>query len=134
MKLDHLGIAVADLDVALEFWRDALGLELTHVEVVESEGVRTAFLPIGDTCIELLEAIDDSSPIAKHIAKRGPGIHHICLAIDGLQSKLDSLNSAGVRLVDNKPRPGAHQMNIAFLHPKATGGVLVELAEPGDKA
>ena len=134
MKLDHLGIAVPDLDAALEFWRDALGLELVDIEVVESEGVRTAFLPVGDASIELLEPMDETGVIARHIDRRGPGIHHICMKVDGLQEHLDDLDGAGIRLVDRQPRPGAHGKNVAFIHPKATGGVLLELAEPGDKA
>ena len=134
MKLDHLGIAVPDLESALAFWRDALGLELSDVEVVESEGVRTAFLPVGDASIELLEPLGDEGVIAKYLEKRGPGIHHICMRVDGIEETLDSLDAAGVRLVDRKPRPGAHGTKVAFLHPKAAGGVLVELAEPGDEA
>lgn len=134
MKLDHLGIAVPDLDAALEFWRDALGLELVDVEVVESEGVRTAFLPVGDASIELLEPMDETGVIARHIERRGPGIHHICMKVDGLQGHLDRLDGSDIRLVDRQPRPGAHGKNVAFIHPKSTGGVLLELAEPGDKA
>ena len=134
MKLDHLGIAVPDLESALAFWRDALGLELSDVEVVESEGVRTAFLPVGDASIELLEPLGDEGVIAKYLEKRGPGIHHICMRVDGIEETLDSLDAAGVRLVDRKPRPGAHGKKVAFLHPKAAGGGLVELAEPGDEA
>ena len=134
MKLDHIGIAVPDLEAALRFWRDALGLELVDIEVVESEGVRTAFLPVGDASIELLEPMDNTGVIAQHIQRRGPGIHHICMDVEGIENRLDSLDAAGVRLVNRQPRPGAHGKKVAFLHPKATGGVLVELAEPGDKA
>ena len=134
MKLDHLGIAVPDLDAALEFWRDALGLELVDVEVVESEGVRTAFLPVGDASIELLEPINEKGVIARHLERRGPGLHHICMKVDGLQSHLNQLDAAGVQLVDRQPRPGAHGKRVAFIHPKSAGGVLLELAEPGEKA
>ncbi len=134
MKLDHLGIAVPDLDNALMFWRDALGLELDDIEVVESEGVRTAFLSVGEASIELLEPMGEDGVIAKYLTKNGPGIHHICLKVDGIQERLDTLDAAGVRLVDRTPRPGAHGKNVAFLHPKASGGVLIELAEPGEKA
>ena len=134
MKLDHLGIAVPNLETALVFWRDALGLELSDVEVVESEGVRTAFLPAGEASIELLEPLGDEGVIAKYLAKSGPGLHHICFEVDGIEKTLESLDAAGVRLVDRKPRPGAHGKNVAFLHPKASSGVLVELSEPGDKA
>ena len=132
MKLDHLGIAVPDLDAALAFWQGALGLSLEGVEVVESEGVRTAFLDVGDAKIELLEPLDESSVIARSIARRGPGVHHVCLAVDGIESTLEALDAEGVRLVDRKPRPGAHGKKVAFIHPSSAGGVLVELAEPGE--
>jgi len=132
MKLDHLGIAVPDLDAALTFWQGALGLSLEGVEVVESEGVRTAFLDVGDAKIELLEPLDESSVIARSIARRGPGVHHVCLAVDGIESTLEALDAEGVRLVDRKPRPGAHGKKVAFIHPSSAGGVLVELAEPGE--
>ena len=132
MQLDHIGIAVPDLDQALRFWRDALGLKLTDIEVVASEGVRTAFLPIGDANIELIEAMDGDSAFAKSVARRGHGIHHLCFAVEGIQDRLENLDAAGVRLVDRSPRPGAHNKQVAFIHPKAAGGVLVELAEPGE--
>jgi methylmalonyl-CoA/ethylmalonyl-CoA epimerase len=132
LKLDHLGIAVPDLDAALAFWRDCLGLSLEGVEVVESEGVRTAFLDVGDAKIELLEPLDDASVIGRFIARRGPGVHHLCLAVDEIEATLETLDAAGVRLVDRKPRPGAHGKKVAFIHPSSAGGVLVELAEPGE--
>jgi methylmalonyl-CoA/ethylmalonyl-CoA epimerase len=134
MKLDHIGIAVPDLAQALEFWGGALGLTVTHSEEVPEQGVRAAFLPAGGTTIELLEPLrPGEGPIARHLEKRGPGIHHICLAVNELTETLERLDAAGVQLIDRTPRAGAHGMNVAFIHPRATGGVLVELAEPGDR-
>jgi methylmalonyl-CoA/ethylmalonyl-CoA epimerase len=134
MKLDHIGIAVPDLAKAIEFWGEALDLNVTHREDVPEQGVRTAFLPAGDTTVELLEPLSaGEGPIGRHLAKRGPGIHHICFAVNHLARTLDALDAAGVQLIDRTPKVGAHGMKVAFIHPRATGGVLVELAESGDR-
>lgn len=128
--VDHIGIAVPSLAEALPFWRDLLGLPLAEVEEVADQKVRTAILPTGEARVELLEPTAEDSPIAVYMAKRGPGIHHIALRVQGLEAKLAELKAAGVRLIDEVPRLGAGGNRIAFLHPKATGGVLLELCEP----
>lgn len=132
-KIDHLGVAVDSIDAALIFWRDALGLELTHVETVEDQGVRTAMLPVGESRIELLEATNDDSPVGKFVNKRGPGIHHICIETDDIHQKLNQLKERGVRLIDETPRIGAGGALIAFIHPQSTGGILIELSQTDNK-
>ena len=130
--LDHIGIAVRDLDAALAFYRDALGLDVGEAEDVPSERVRAQFLPLGDTALELLEATDEGSAIARSIERRGPGIHHITLRVADLAAALARLRERGVRLVDERPRPGAGGSRVAFIHPSAAQGVLIELKEdPG---
>lgn len=129
LKFDHVGIAVKSLDDRVGFWRDGLGLELGGTETVPTEGVRVAFLPAGSSRIELLEATRPDSPIAKFIEKRGEGIHHITFQVEAIQPVLDRLKARGVPLLDEKPRPGAEGTQVAFLHPRAAGGVLVELVE-----
>ncbi|MGH9853821.1 MAG: methylmalonyl-CoA epimerase [Blastocatellia bacterium] len=130
-KIQHLGVAVSSLDEAIGFWRDALGLELTDVEVVEDQGVRVAMLSIGASRIELLEATGDETPVGKFIAKRGPGIHHLCVEVNDINAKLAELKAHGVRLIDQQPRTGAGGALIAFVHPSSTGGVLIELTQKG---
>jgi methylmalonyl-CoA epimerase len=125
--LDHIGIAVRSLDAA-KIYED-LGLAIDHVEVVETQKVRTAFLSVGDATLELLEPTGPDSTIAKFIEKRGEGIHHICLRVDDLESHLASLQAKGYRLINEHPVPGAHGCRVAFLHPSAGNGVLLELSE-----
>lgn len=129
-KISHIGIAVRDLDASLPLYTEVLGLSLEGVETVESEGVKVAFLRIGETRIELLEPLGPDSPIASFLEKRGEGIHHIALEVDGIEERLSLLSEKGVRLINERPKQGAHGARIAFLHPKATGGVLYELCEP----
>lgn len=129
MKIDHLGIAVESLDTALKFYRDALGLTVCGEETVEDQGVKVAMLPIGDSRVELLEATHENSPIAKYIAKRGPGIHHICIRVDDVAATLAILKDQGYQLIDQQPRPGADGCLVAFVHPKSTHGVLLELSQ-----
>jgi methylmalonyl-CoA epimerase len=128
--LDHVGIAVADVDRALAFYRDALGLEVHAPEEVRTQRVRAHFMPVGQSALELLEATSPDSPIAKYVDKRGPGIHHVTLRVDDIRAALDHLKHRGIRLVDNEPRPGAEGAQVAFIHPSATHGVLVELKQP----
>jgi methylmalonyl-CoA/ethylmalonyl-CoA epimerase len=130
-KIQHLGVAVDSIDKALNFWRDALGLELQEIEVVADQGVRVAMLPLGESRIELLEATGAETPVGKFIAKRGPGIHHICVEVADIRAKLADLKARGVRLIDEEPRVGAGGALVAFVHPAATGGVLIELTERG---
>ena len=127
--VDHIGIAVADLDAALAFYRDALGLEIEAPEEVPSQRVRAHFIPAGGTALELLEATADDSPIAKFVAKRGPGLHHITLRVDDIGTALAELKARGVRLIDEAPRAGAHGSLVAFVHPSSAHGVLVELKQ-----
>jgi len=126
-KLDHIGIAVKSLDAARIY--ESLGLRVEHVETVETQKVKTAFLSVGDANLELLEPSSPDSPIAKFIEKRGEGIHHICLRVDDLESHLARLKAEGYRLVNEAPVPGAHGCRVAFLHPSAGNGVLIELSE-----
>ena len=128
-KVDHIGVAVSNLEEALKVYTDVLGLKLHGTEVVEEQKVRVAFMPVGDTEIELLESTDPEGPIAKFIEKRGEGIQHIAFRVDDIEEALEQMRQKGVRLIDEKPRYGAGGARIAFLHPKATGGVLVELCE-----
>lgn len=128
-RIDHIGIAVSDLEASLAFFRDKLGLELDTPEDVPSQRVRAHFLQAGEAAIELLEPTADDSPIAKFVAKRGPGIHHVALRVDDIVAALAELKARGVRLIDETPRPGAHHSLIAFIHPASTHGVLVELKQ-----
>jgi methylmalonyl-CoA/ethylmalonyl-CoA epimerase len=126
-RIAHVGIAVRTLDEILPFYRDLLGLP--EVPLDDSDGARIAGLAAGESLVELLEAENPDSPIGKFVAKRGPGIHHICFAVDDLDGTLARCREAGVRLIDETPRLGAEGKRIAFLHPSATAGVLVELTE-----
>jgi methylmalonyl-CoA epimerase len=132
--LDHVGIAVKDLAAALAFYRDALGLEVEAPEEVASQRVRAHFLPVGDAKLELLEATAPDSPIARYTDKRGPGLHHITLRVDDIHAALAQLKSRGARLIDERPRPGAEQSLVAFIHPASTHGVLVELKQSSNKS
>jgi methylmalonyl-CoA/ethylmalonyl-CoA epimerase len=129
--LDHIGIAVSDLTAALAFYRDALGLDIEGTEDVESQKVRAHFASVGEARLELLEATAPDSAIAKYIARRGPGLHHITLRVEDLHGALAQLKARGVRLIDEAPRPGAEHSLIAFVHPASTGGVLIELKQAG---
>jgi len=127
--LDHIGIAVGNIQEALAFYRDALGLDVETPEDVPSQRVRAHFIQAGDSALELLEATADDSPIAKYVQKRGPGLHHITLRVDDIAAALAQLKARGVRLIDESPRPGAHGSLVAFVHPSSAHGVLVELKE-----
>jgi len=127
--LDHIGIAVSDIAAALAFYRDALGLEIDTPEEVASQRVRAHFIPAGEAALELLEATAEDSPIAKYVAKRGPGLHHLTLRVDDIAAALAQLKARGVRLIDEAPRPGAHGSLVAFIHPSSAHGVLVELKQ-----
>ena len=129
MKINHLGIATKGIDEALKFWGNALGLENVHTETVEDQKVRVAMLPIGESRIELLEATSDDSPIAKFLEKRGGGIHHIAVEVEDIEESLAKLKSEGMRLIDEKPRIGAENCLVAFVHPSSANGVLLELVQ-----
>ena len=127
--LDHVGIAVRDLGEALAFYRDALGLEIAASEEVATQGVRAHFVTTGGAPLELLEATTDASPIGRFIGRRGPGLHHITLRVDDINQGIAHLKARGVRLIDERPRPGARGALIAFVHPSSAHGVLVELKQ-----
>jgi methylmalonyl-CoA/ethylmalonyl-CoA epimerase len=126
--LDHIGIAVDSIDQELGLY-EALGLSAEGFEEVAEQGVRVAFLPVGDSRLELLEATGPSSPIARHLERRGPGLHHICLRVDDIREAMDSLSANGYRLLSEEPQPGAHGCLVCFVHPKSSGGVLLELSQ-----
>lgn len=127
--IDHLGIAVKNMDNGKRFWSDILGLEFAGKETVEAQKVTTGFMPVGESEIELLESTSPDGPVAKYIEKKGEGIQHVAFRVDDIEKALQELKDKGVRLIDEKPRRGAGGAKIAFLHPKATAGVLVELCQ-----
>jgi len=129
MKLDHIGIATRQLADGLAVWRDALGLRVESTEEIAEQGVRVAMLAVGETHVELLEALTPDSPVGKFLAKRGPGIHHIALEIDDIAASLKELKNKGARLIDETPRVGAGGCLVAFVHPSSTDGVLLELVQ-----
>jgi len=129
MKINHLGIATKSIDDALTFWVDGLGLKNVHTEVVEDQKVRVAMLPVGESRIELLEPTADDSPISKFLEKRGGGIHHVAVEVDDIRAALSEMRSKGTRLIDEEPRAGAEGCLVAFVHPAASNGVLLELVE-----
>lgn len=133
LKLDHVGIAVEKIDASLPVWEGTMGIALKGSEEVAEQKVRTAFLPVGDSEIELLEATDPEGSIGKFIAARGQGVQHLAFRVENIDAALAELKSKGVRLIDETPRYGAGGARIAFLHPKATGGVLIELCERAPK-
>lgn len=128
-KVDHIGIAVRSLDEALPFYTEILQLPLLRIEEVESEKVKVAFLQAGETKLELLEPTCAESPIAKHIEKRGEGIHHIALGVDSIQERINEIKEKGIRMIQDVPKVGAGGAMVAFMHPKSTGSVLYELCE-----
>ncbi|MDX1752311.1 MAG: methylmalonyl-CoA epimerase [Salinimicrobium sediminis] len=127
--IEHIGIAVESLEQAIPFYETAFGLKCYSIEEVKDQKVRTAFFKVGQTKIELLESTDPEGPIGKFLEKKGQGLHHIAFAVEGLQERLDELDQKDVKLIDTTPRKGAEGLNIAFLHPKSTYGVLTELCE-----
>ncbi len=129
LKIDHIGIAVKDLDETLRFYTDILGLTLHGTEIVEDQKVRVAFLPVGDTEIELLESTSDDGPIARFIEKNGEGVQHIAFKVDNIEEAIEYMLSKGMKMIDEKPRYGAGGAKIAFVHPKSSNRVLVELSE-----
>ncbi len=132
LKIDHLGLAVNSIDEGKNFWTDVLGLELTGTETVEAQKVTTAFLPVGESEVELLESTAPDGPVAKFIEKRGQGFQHVAFRVENIEEALAELKEKGIQLIDEKPRKGAGGAMIAFLHPKATNGILVELCERSD--
>jgi methylmalonyl-CoA/ethylmalonyl-CoA epimerase len=133
-RIDHVGIAVADLDEAIDLHVDVYGLSLVHRETIGEQGVEAALLDVGESHIELLAPLHEDTPVGRFLAKRGPGLHHIAYHVEDIELSLRTLRDAGVRLIDETPRPGIRASRVAFLHPAAAGGVLTELVEPAKVA
>jgi len=129
-SIDHIGVAVADLDAAIALHRDTYGMTLVHREVVESQGVEAALLDVGESHLELLAPLDDDTPVGRFLARRGPGLHHVAYRVDDVAAALDEVRAAGLPVIDEAPRAGIRGSRVAFLHPSASGGVLTELVQP----
>ncbi|ANQ48311.1 methylmalonyl-CoA epimerase [Flammeovirga yaeyamensis] len=127
--IEHIGVAVENLEESIKYYEEVLGLKCYAIEEVEEQKVKTAFFKVGDTKIELLESTSEDGPIGKFVAKKGPGMHHMAFAVKGIEENLKDAEEKGVRLLDKTPRKGAEGLDIAFLHPKSTHGVLTELCE-----
>jgi methylmalonyl-CoA epimerase len=130
VKVDHIAVAVNSLEESLAFYRDQFGLQCSEVEIVEEQGVRVAKLDLGNVHLELLEPLKPDTPVGKFLQQRGPGLHHICLGVNSIKDELANLKNHGTKLIDQEPKIGAGGAQIAFVHPKATGGVLLELSQP----
>jgi len=128
-KIDHIGIAVHDLDETAKFYRDVLGMELQGIDEVKNQKVKVAFFKIGETNIELVMPTSEDSPVAKYLEKKGEGIHHICYATDDIEAEIQTMKAHGARMIDESPRLGAHGAKVAFIHPKSSKGVLTELSQ-----
>ena len=129
--LDHVGIAVADLNTSVEVYRSSFSIEPVHREVVEDQGVEEVLFAVGSSYIQLLGALTPESPVGRFLGNHGPGVHHVAYRVDDIEAALDHLRGGGARLVDERPRPGSRGTKIAFVHPRSFGGVLVELVEEG---
>jgi methylmalonyl-CoA epimerase len=132
-KVSHIAVAVPNIEEAAKFYTDKLGLAVSGKEVVAGSKVRVGFIPVGETRIELVQPDSPDSPITKFLEKRGPGLQHICFEVDDVAAELKRLDAAGVRMIDRVPHPGAHDTLVGFIHPSATGGVLVELSQQIEK-
>ncbi len=130
--IDHVGVAVEDIDAALALYRDALGMPLVHRETVAEQGVDAALLDVGDGHIELLEPLGPETPVGKFLARKGPGLHHVAYRVANVEDALSALAGAGLRLIDEQPRTGIRGSRVAFLHPASTGGVLTEIVQPAE--
>jgi methylmalonyl-CoA/ethylmalonyl-CoA epimerase len=129
-RIDHIGVAVEDIDSSLELWRDRLELHDAHREISEEQGVEAVLLDVGEDHIELLAPLGPDTPVGKFLAKRGPGMHHVAYKVSDIETTLLALKQAGMRLIDEEPRQGLRSSRVAFLHPKTAGGVLIEIVEP----
>jgi methylmalonyl-CoA epimerase len=129
-RIDHIGVAVEDIDAAIELYRDSFEMELAHRETVESQGVEAVLLDVGEGHVELLAPLGPETPVGKFLAKNGTGLHHVAYAVDDIDSALEKIAAAGLRLIDSEPRVGIRDSRVAFLHPRSTGGVLTEIVEP----
>jgi len=129
-RIDHVGVAVEDIDAALELYEGAFAMPLAHRETVEEQGVEAVLLDVGDGHVELLAPLGPETPVGKYMAKNGAGLHHVAYAVDDIDSALEKIAAAGVQLIDSEPRTGIRDSRVAFLHPRSTGGVLTEIVEP----
>jgi methylmalonyl-CoA epimerase len=129
-RVDHIGVAVEDLDAALALYERDYAMTLVHREVIEAQGVEAVLLDVGENHVELLAPLTDDTPVGKFLAKRGPGMHHVAYQVDDIEAALASLREAGLRLIDEQPRSGIRDSLVAFLHPKSSGGVLTEIVQP----
>jgi methylmalonyl-CoA/ethylmalonyl-CoA epimerase len=129
-RIDHIGVAVEDIDAAIELYRDSFEMELAHRETVESQGVEAVLLDVGDGHVELLAPLGPDTPVGKYMAKNGAGLHHVAYAVDDIDAALKKIAASGVQLIDSEPRTGIRDSRVAFLHPRSTGGVLTEIVEP----
>jgi methylmalonyl-CoA/ethylmalonyl-CoA epimerase len=129
-RIDHIGVATDDLEGALALYEKTLGMPLAHRETVESQGVEAALLDVGEGHVELLRPLRPDTPVGKYLEKRGPGLHHVAYAVGDIDEVLGKLKDAGVELIDSEPRKGIRDSRVAFVHPRATGGVLTEIVEP----
>jgi methylmalonyl-CoA/ethylmalonyl-CoA epimerase len=129
-RIDHIGVAVEDIDAAIELYQGSFEMELAHRETVESQGVEAVLLDVGEGHVELLAPLGPDTPVGKYMAKNGAGLHHVAYAVDDIDATLEKLAAAGLQLIDSKPRVGIRDSRVAFLHPRSTGGVLTEIVEP----
>jgi methylmalonyl-CoA/ethylmalonyl-CoA epimerase len=129
-RIDHVGVAVEDLDAALALYGESFAMELAHRETVSSQGVEAVLLDVGDGHVELLAPLGPDTAVGKYLAKNGPGLHHVAYAVDDIDAALERIAAAGIRLIDEQPRVGIRESRVAFLHPRSTGGVLTEIVEP----
>jgi methylmalonyl-CoA/ethylmalonyl-CoA epimerase len=133
-RIDHIGVAVEDIDGALALYRDALGLEVAHRETVESQGVEAVLLDVGENHVELLAPLGAETPVGKFLARKGPGLHHVAYQVSDIEETLERVRAAGLELIDERPRVGIRDSRVAFLHPRSTGGVLTEIVQPAEGA
>jgi methylmalonyl-CoA epimerase len=129
-RIDHVGVAVQDLDASLHLYRDLFELDVAHREIVEEQGVEAVLLDVGENHVELLAPLGADTPVGKFLAKKGPGLHHVAYQVSDIDATLDALKAAGTALIDERPRVGIRESRVAFLHPRATGGVLTEIVQP----
>ncbi len=129
-RIDHIGVAVEDVDAAIALYRDSFEMELAHRETVESQGVEAVLLDVGEGHVELLAPLGPDTPVGKFMARNGAGLHHVAYAVDDIDATLEKLAGAGLQLIDTEPRVGIRESRVAFLHPRSTGGVLTEIVEP----
>ena len=131
-RVDHIGVAVEDLDAAIALHEEAYGMAVAHREVVEEQGVEAVLLDVGENHVELLRPLDGESPVGRFLSKRGPGLHHVAYQVADVQATLDTLRDRGMRLIDEAPRAGIRGSRVAFLHPESSGGVLTEIVQPSE--